>query len=298
MNTIADFFRHFFTPGETNNFKAKALHLDFLTYYLIFALLLVVTVKHAKSYANNILGFATDISVPKLDELTNKERSKIGLSSLTYNEKLSEAARKKADDMFAKGYWSHYSPDGATPWDFIIGAGYQYEYAGENLAKNFLFSQGVVDAWMNSPTHRDNIVKKEYTEVGFAIVNGILNGEETTLVVQMFGTPIRTNIVQAQTPPPQAVKTLDAKASLPAGHDVPAVLGKEKAAGGKINLFFVTLDTTYLFIALFSGLLLLDFYLAAKMNVVRINGKNLAHFMFLAFVMVGILFILRKGAIL
>src|SRR3972149_9762200 len=98
--------------------------------------------------------------------------------------------------MFQENYWSHYSPDGKTPWDVILGAGYKYEYAGENLAKNFLFSNGFVDAVMNSTTHRDNLLKKEYTEVGYAIVNGTLNGEQTTLVVQEFGKPM-TSVSQA-----------------------------------------------------------------------------------------------------
>jgi len=82
--------------------------------------------------------------------------------------------------------------------DFIKSSGYTYALAGENLAKNFTDSGGVVNAWMASPTHRDNILKSGYRDVGFAIVNGVLNGEETTLVVQMFG-----SATVAQAPPPQ-----------------------------------------------------------------------------------------------
>jgi len=150
---------------------------------MVFALVITLGVSHFQNQNGSILGFATDISTQKLLTLTNEERAKDGLSELSYNLKLEEAAQKKAKDMFAKDYWSHYGPSGETPWDFILDSDYQYEYAGENLAKNFLFSGDVVNAWMNSETHRDNILRKEYSEVGFAIVNGVLNDEETTLVV-------------------------------------------------------------------------------------------------------------------
>src|SRR3989338_10353152 len=191
MGKIKDYIHRLFIPHEENNFRAKSLHTDFLTVYLVIALLMTVVFKQASLH--NVLGFATDISVDKLYQLVNEKRKKNNLSPLVLNSSLSLAAQKKAENMFRENYWSHYSPDGKTPWDFILGTGYKYEYAGENLAKNFLFSNGVVDAWMNSTTHRENLLKKEYTEVGYAIVNGILNGEQTTLVVQMFGKPLQAN---------------------------------------------------------------------------------------------------------
>ena len=187
MGKVLNFLHHLFVPHEANNFKARSLHTDFLGFYLVFAMILSFTFKQVG--LNNILGFATDITVEKLYQLTNTERSNNGLTTLTLNDKLSQAAALKAQNMFNENYWAHYSPNGKTPWDFINTAGYSYEYAGENLAKNFLFSDGVVSAWMASTTHRENLLKKEYTEVGYAVVNGVLNGEQTTLVVQMFGKP-------------------------------------------------------------------------------------------------------------
>ena len=86
---------------------------------------------------HNVLGFATDISTDKLFQLTNELRQKNNLPSLSLNSSLSLAAQKKAENMFQENYWSHYSPTGKTPWDFILGANYKYEYAGENLAKTF-----------------------------------------------------------------------------------------------------------------------------------------------------------------
>ena len=89
--------------------------------------------------------------------------------------------------MFAKNYWAHVSPDGTTPWVFIKSAGYSYVYAGENLARGYNTSQDVVTAWMASPEHKQNMLSSNYQNVGFAIVTGNLTGEDTVLVVEMFG---------------------------------------------------------------------------------------------------------------
>lgn len=201
MNRLHQWIRHIFVPQETNNFRAKSLHVDMLSAYLVMAIILCFGVKLVGN-GSNVLSYATDISADKLFQLTNEERVKNNLPPLTMNAELSAAAEQKAKNMFEKNYWSHYAPDGTAPWFFILQSGYQYEYAGENLAKNFMFSDGVVQAWMNSPTHRANIVRPEYTEIGFAVENGLLNGEETTLVVQMFGKPLSKDIAKA--PAPQA----------------------------------------------------------------------------------------------
>ena len=192
MKRVVDFFHNLFIPHENNNFRARALHIDFLTYYLIFALFITFGFKKI-SHFSNVLGFATDISVEKLYQLTNQKRTEAGLSTLTYNDKLATAATQKAQDMLAKNYWAHYGPGGTTPWNFILTAGYKYEFAGENLAKNFLFSSGVIDAWMNSPTHRANILNPEFQEVGVGVVKGAYteNGQtiETTMTTEIFARP-------------------------------------------------------------------------------------------------------------
>jgi len=152
-----------------------------------------------------ILGFATNITATDLYSLTNKERSEAGLPALASNPKLEQAAYNKAQDMFAKNYWAHYAPDGSTtPWQFITGAGYNYKYAGENLARDFDTSTSVVAAWMSSSSHRANIVNGNYQDFGIAAVNGTIGGEETTLVVQMFGTSVATAVASAPSPPPPA----------------------------------------------------------------------------------------------
>ncbi len=296
MEKLKKFIYHLFVPHEENNFRAKSLHTDFLTVYLVIAFLMTIIFKQGNF--RNILGFATDISNDKLYQLTNEQRQKSNLPALTLNSKLSLAAQKKAEDMFQENYWSHYSPDGKTPWDFILGAGYKYEYAGENLAKNFLFSNGVVDAWMNSATHRDNLLKKEYTEVGFAIVNGILNGEQTTLVVQEFGKPLTDSFTL---PEVQANETIQ---NIPVIPDAKPVIEKkpqqvltQKTFQPKINVLNFSFNLNVVFMVFLLLALVLDFYFASKFNIIRIAGKNTAHFLFIIFVLIG-LFISTIGTIL
>ena len=101
----------------------------------------------------------------------------------------------KAEDMAKKSYFAHTSPDGQTTWNLLDTVHYRYDYAGENLAINFTDSQDVVMAWMNSPTHRANIVKSSYREVGTGLATGIYEGKETLFVVQVYANPQTSNIL-------------------------------------------------------------------------------------------------------
>ncbi|RJQ38288.1 CAP domain-containing protein [Candidatus Microgenomates bacterium] len=285
MEKIKTFIHRLFVPHEENNFRAKSLHTDFLSVYLVIAFLMMIAFKQGSIH--NVLGFATDITVEKLAQLTNEQRQKNNLPPLTINPTLSVAAQKKAENMFQENYWSHYSPDGKTPWDFILGAGYKYEYAGENLAKNFLFSNGVVDAWMNSTTHRDNLLKREYTEVGYAIVNGVLNGEQTTLVVQEFGKPLASSFA------PNTVEASETTQAAPVEQQIVA----QKAVQPKVSAFKFSFNLNVVFMSFLLLALALDFYFASKFNVIRIAGKNTAHILFVIFILIG-LFMLTIGTII
>ena len=287
MEKVKNFIHHLFIPHEENNFRAKSLHTDFLTVYLVIAFLMMMVFKQANLH--NVLGFATDISADKLYQLVNEQRQKNNLSSLVLSSSLSLAAQKKAENMFQENYWSHYSPDGKTPWDFILGAGYKYEYAGENLAKNFLFSNGVVDAWMNSTTHRDNLLKKEYTEVGYAIVNGTLNGEQTTLVVQEFGKPMQASETIQNISVVPKVKPIIEKG-------VEQVLA-QKTVQPKINALNFSFNLNIIFMIFLIMALAFDFYFASKFNIIRIGGKNTAHLLFIIFILIG-LFMSTIGTII
>ncbi len=121
--------------------------------------------------------------------LTNSERAQSDIAPLADNAKLDAAAQAKADDMAAKGYFSHVSPDGTEPWAWISQAGYRYSYAGENLAVRFSESGDVVNAWMASPAHRANLLKPEYRDEGVGVAQGTYQGTAATFVVQFFGAP-------------------------------------------------------------------------------------------------------------
>jgi hypothetical protein len=179
-------FIKFLIPHELNNFHPHATrHHSILSYALVFALLNYIFLP--------VLGFrqtpalASNLSGTELIRLANEERKALGLVTLNNNALLANAAAAKANDMFAKQYWDHYGPNGETPWQFIRGAGYNYVVGGENLGKDFQNSIDLHKAWMNSPTHRANIVHPEFRDIGMAIVSGTYKGNPTTFVVQMFG---------------------------------------------------------------------------------------------------------------
>lgn len=134
-------------------------------------------------------------------DLTNTERTDLSLPKLTRNPVLDAAATLKAQDMAKNSYFSHDSPTGVTPWHWFKEAGYTFAHAGENLAVYFTDSGEVVDAWMNSPTHRANIVGSQYREIGVGIARGTYEGFDTVFVVQMFGTPAYPAVEQVAVAP-------------------------------------------------------------------------------------------------
>jgi len=129
-------------------------------------------------------------------QLTNDERADLGESTLRRNSTLDKAAQLKAQHMANNEYFSHYAPDGTSPWYWFDKAGYTYAHAGENLAIHFTDSDEVVEAWMNSPTHRANIVSGKFTEIGVGTAKGTFDGYETVYVVQLFGAPAATPVVK------------------------------------------------------------------------------------------------------
>jgi len=144
-----------------------------------------------KQRHNDVLAYATQMTDSGLLDETNKQRQENGLSALTFNDELDQAAQAKAEDMAKRNYWSHNTPDGKEPWVFIDNAGYKYFKAAENLAYGFDTSHNTVIGWMNSPSHRANILDSDLKEVGFGVAdvpNYQSNGPET-IVVAMYGLP-------------------------------------------------------------------------------------------------------------
>ena len=198
-------FSHHFVPhhhpspdglGQGKQHRAHLLGIGSLFSYALVFSLVVSGIFIIRVSAPKILGSIT-FSADQIISLTNQKRAENGLPALSSNGQLASAASAKAGDMFGNNYWSHNSPQGKTPWTFISSAGYKYIYAGENLARDFSDASAVVNAWMNSPSHRENIMDKNFKEIGVAVADGKLDGREGILVVQMFGSAIS----QAVTPP-------------------------------------------------------------------------------------------------
>jgi uncharacterized protein YkwD len=103
---------------------------------------------------------------------------------------------QKGRDMIDKDYWAHVAPDGTQPWKFFSQFGYKYRFAGENLARDFSNANDAVNAWMNSPTHKDNILNPKYKEIGIGITEGDLAGSDTTIIVQFFGATYSDKVTQ------------------------------------------------------------------------------------------------------
>lgn len=154
--------------------------------------------------------YASAITSQKVIELTNIDRQRAKLSLLETNDTLTRAAEMKAADMAAKGYFSHTSPEGTSPWHWFDQAGYAYRYAGENLAIRFTNAEEEQQAWMNSSSHRANILNAKYHEIGVAVQSEMQDGRPVLVVVQLFGT--RQNVaasalVDQLQPAVQAVAT-------------------------------------------------------------------------------------------
>lgn len=178
---------HWTIPHEGNDHKPLAIRHKSLLVYSALLILVKVALIGALSFSfPNVAEFST-ITTNRIVELTNKERQAQNLPSLKHSSVLDTSAFKKAKDMLEHNYFAHTSPDKVKPWQWFKEVGYNYTFAGENLAMNFIEAEDAMSAWMDSPTHRDNILSKNYIEIGIAVVVGEIDGVETTLVVQHFG---------------------------------------------------------------------------------------------------------------
>jgi len=159
--------------------------------------------------------FAAVISSVLVD-LTNGDRQVNAIGGLRVSPVLTAAAQAKANDMAENNYFAHVSPMGKNSWYWFKQVGYNFTYAGENLAVDFSDSVDVSRAWMNSPTHRKNILDGNFTEIGIAVAQGVYQGRETTFAVQMFGkpavraavvVPVRTELIPSEPTAPALATT-------------------------------------------------------------------------------------------
>lgn len=196
--------KNWFLPTKENNFQPSVLSDRAISIFILLFLLVKVIFSFNLILVKQSSLFA-DISAQRIIVLTNEVRQQYGLPLVKEDSLLNKAAQNKAEDMFENKYFSHYSPTGASPWDWIDKSGYDYYYAGENLAMNFLDTEEVIKGWLNSPSHRENLLNKDYKDMGIAVVSGDFNSEgiNRILVVQMFGSKAKPSIpvAMAQVPP-------------------------------------------------------------------------------------------------
>ena len=181
-----------FVPKKENQYRPHLIRR--------YGLLLIISVAIALQFGYNftktgsVLGRVVNITPAGLLAATNDQRADEGLPSLRKSEHLSQAAMLKANDIIQNQYWDHTSPSGVEPWQWIQKTNYTYSEAGENLARDFSTADGTVAGWMASEKHRENMLKPSYSDVGFAVTTGELNGKPTTIVVALYAKPAADNI--------------------------------------------------------------------------------------------------------
>ena len=176
-------------------FRTKGAVMKKVTYLTIAVVTLLIG--HSTFYSNHphhnqaVLGYSTDMSVGELIAYLNNDRSSAGVGAISLNSQLNQAAQAKANDMVAENYWSHYSPSGAAPWNFILNSGYNYHSAAENLAYGYDTAAQLMDGWMGSSEHRANMLSGSYADVGFGIANStdFMGSGTQTVVVAEFASP-------------------------------------------------------------------------------------------------------------
>lgn len=144
-----------------------------------------------QKFAGSVLGASDDITPQVLLNETNQERASRKAPQLSIHPALNQAAAAKARDMATNNYWSHRTPSGEEPWIFIDNADYAYQSAGENLAYGFSNSSAVIDGWMQSESHKLNMLDPEYSNVGFGVARSNDFNEQgpATIIVAFYATP-------------------------------------------------------------------------------------------------------------
>jgi uncharacterized protein YkwD len=169
--------------------------------YALFKIQTIFTLVLVFLFFSYNIAFASPITQENVINLINQERRLNGLSDLSIDPELNRASQMKSKDMLRRNYFEHYA-FGLTPWGFIRNSGYDYIFAGENLAMNFSTSEGMVGAWMNSPAHKENILNPNYSDAGVGIIKGAYGesgtSHETIMVTTLFGKkkPLIVNIVE------------------------------------------------------------------------------------------------------
>ena len=216
MNGFWQRIKNHFVPSHHNAYRPHLLRRRSLLFLLALALLAEGALVANLIARQSSHDFLAAIIQSEIISLTNAERAQNKVAALKESPLLDRSAQAKADDMAERGYFAHKDPQGREPWVWIQEAGYDYQYAGENLAVRFVDSQDVVAGWMASPTHRANIIKPSYTDIGVGIAQGVYKGQPATFVVQYFAAPAVAVAAAATTSVAASSGTTTVAASVPA----------------------------------------------------------------------------------
>jgi uncharacterized protein YkwD len=305
---IAQRLGHLFFPRESNNHKAKFLHSSSIITLSFLLLISQVFIQFGEK-SSKVLGYAANISPDEVIRLTNEKRAQNGVGPVEYNSVLSQAAAAKGADMLAKGYWAHVAPDGTQPWHFFLTFGYKYKYAGENLARDFTNASSAVDAWMASPSHRENMLNGNYKDIGVAVVEGNLSGADTTIIVQFFGSKLADTIPIAPVAAAETRSIAKATESPVPNHSptptptaTPVVASVETPAPtpqplALVSPFNATKSLSLVLVVILLIALVVDYLHVTRKNIRRIGGRSLAHLAFFGMVAV-VLLIAKVGNII
>ncbi|MCX8016118.1 MAG: CAP domain-containing protein [Patescibacteria group bacterium] len=196
-NKLQKQISNYLIPQVDNEFQPHSLRTKSVFWIFIAILLLENFFFLLAYYLIPSSDFLASLISTSIVQYTNQYRLTSNAPQLVINPLLNEAARLKAEDMAQRGYFSHNSPDNITPWEWLKKVGYDYLYAGENLALNFTDSQEVVEAWLNSESHRQNLLNPNFKEIGIGIAKGTYKNQPAIFIVQFFGTP---KLLAQQTP--------------------------------------------------------------------------------------------------
>jgi hypothetical protein len=223
----------YFIPSEGNFHKPKALRPKSLLFYAIIAILIKIIVTGVLFFNYPSPAYLAEIISENIINLVNKSRQENGAAPLILNQKLNDFALEKAGDMISRNYFAHETPEGKKPWQWINRSEYDYVYAGENLAMDFVTAETVHEAFMKSPAHRKNILNPNYKEMGVAVFNGSLGGHQTILLVEFFATQRKdispsAEIALAKTESDDSIKIINDSGSLDGqGSLWPQIAGQE-----------------------------------------------------------------------
>ena len=184
-NKTSKLLLNVFIAGKHNTYRPH------MTRYYGLAIFLFVIFSFAMGMnlqKSSVLGAKTNLDTANIALEINNARIRNGLGGLKIDQNLKLAAEKKAEDIFENQYWAHESLSGKTPWIFMAENGYKYTLGGENLAKGYNTAEDTVNAWLSSTKHRENLLSKDYNDVGIAVKEGTLLGRDTQVVVSLYGT--------------------------------------------------------------------------------------------------------------